>query len=165
MDPFSTESELFAIQSHFHQGQYASVIDYDLSSLSPENHAAANVLILRARVASGHAEEVLGEVRGSNEPELKAVAALAACVAGKEEEAASTVEELAAEHGENGTVQVLGGIVLFRAGKVEEALALLGKHEGNRTLSLSLRAHIACCGRGWGVASCANYTGVPADTG
>ena len=136
MDPFSTESELFAIQSHFHQGQYASVIEYDVSSLSSENHPAANVLVLRAKIATGQAEEVLGEVKGADEPELKAVAALAACDTGKEEEAAAKIEELAAEHSVNGTIQVLGGIVLFRAGKVEEALALLGKHEGNRTLSL-----------------------------
>lgn len=135
MDPFSTESELFAIQSHFHQGQYAAVIDYDLSTLSPENHPAANVLVLRAKIASGQAKEVLGEVKGADEPELKAVAALAASEAGKVEEAAAGVEKLAEEHEGNGMVQVLGGIVLFRAGKVEEALALLGKHEGNRELS------------------------------
>lgn len=135
MDPFSTESELFAIQSHFHQGQYASVIDYDLSTLSPENLPAANVLVLRAKIALGQAKEVLREVKGAEEPELKAVAALAASEAGKAEEAAASVEELAGEHGDNGTVQVLGGIVLFRAGKVEEALALLGKHEGNRRLT------------------------------
>lgn len=140
MDPFSTESELFTIQSHFHQGQYASVIDYDLSTLSSENHAAANVLVLRAKIASGQAKEVLGEVKGAEEPELKAVAALAASEAGKAEDAAAAVEELAGEHGGNGTVQVLGGIVLFRAGKVEEALALLGKHEGNRRLPPSFWA-------------------------
>lgn len=132
MDPFSTESELFALQSHFHQGQYAETIDYDISTLSPENHLAAKVLVLRARIALGQAKEVFGEVKGAAEPELQAVAALAACEGGKVEEAAALVEELAASDGENGTVQVLGGIVLYRAGKAEEALALLGKHEGNR---------------------------------
>ena len=111
------------------------MVDYDLSTLSPENHPSANVLVLRAKIASGQAKEVLGEVKDAEEPELKAVAALAASEAGKAEEAATSVEELAGEHGGNGTVQVLGGIVLFRAGKVEEALALLGKHEGNRRLS------------------------------
>src|SRR5690606_11440782 len=115
MDPFSAESELFAIQSHFHQGQYASVIDYDLSTLSPENQPAAKVLVLRAKLALGQAKEVLREVKGTEEPELKAVAALAASEAGKAEEAAALVEELAEEHAGNGTVQVLGGTVLFRA--------------------------------------------------
>ncbi|KAL2110923.1 hypothetical protein VUR80DRAFT_540 [Thermomyces stellatus] len=144
MDPFSTESELFAIQSHFHQGQYASVIDYDLSTLSPENLPAANVLVLRAKIALGQAKEVLREVKGAEEPELKAVAALAASEAGKAEEAAASVEELAGEHGDNGTVQVLGGIVLFRAGKVEEALALLGKHEGNlEAVAVIVQIHLA----------------------
>lgn len=137
MDPFSTESELFAIQSHFHQGQYAAVVDYDVSSLSPENHPAANILVLRAKIALGKADEVAGEVKGAEEPALRAVAALAACEAGGAEEAAAQVEELAGEHGADGTVQTLGGMVLYRAGKVEEALALLGKHEGNRRLSLS----------------------------
>lgn len=133
MDPFSTESELFALQSHFHQGQYSEVVSYDVSTLSPENHLAAKVLISRARIALGQAADVLGEVKGAAEPELRAVAALARCEAG--EDVAADVEALAGEAGENGTVQVLGGIVLFRCGKVEEALSLLGKHEGNRRLT------------------------------
>lgn len=130
MDPFSTESELFALQSHFHQGQYSEVVSYDVSTLSPENHLAAKVLALRARIALGQATEVLGEVKGAAEPELRAVAALAGCEIG--EDVVGDIEGLAGEEGGNGTVQVLGGIVLFRCGKVEEALSLLGKHEGNR---------------------------------
>lgn len=132
MDPFSTESELFAIQSHFHQGQYASVISYDLSTLDPANHLAARVLVLRAKIAEGQAEEVLSEVGGAEEPELLAVEALAAYEAGKEEDAVSKVEALVEDHEGNRTVQVLGGAVLFRSGRGEDALSLLGKHDGNR---------------------------------
>ncbi|SPN99544.1 related to coatomer epsilon subunit [Cephalotrichum gorgonifer] len=144
MDPFSTESELFAIQSHFQQGQYASVVSYDTSSLSPENHLAANVLVLRAKIALGQAEEVLAETDGAEEPELQAVGALALSETGKAEEAAAKVEELVGGHGENATVQVLGGIVLFRAGNGEEALAVLGKHEGNlEAVALIVQIHLA----------------------
>ena len=52
------------------------------------------------------------------------------------EAAVGAAEVLAAGDGGDGTVQVLGGMVLYRAGKAEEALALLGKHEGNRMLPL-----------------------------
>lgn len=41
------------------------------------------------------------------------------------------VEDLASSEGENAVVQVLGGLVLQGAGKSEEALALLGLHQGN----------------------------------
>ena len=63
MDPYSAEGELINIHNHFHQGQYQEVVDFDVSSLSPENALAARVLQLRARVALGQAEGVLAEVR------------------------------------------------------------------------------------------------------
>lgn len=131
MDPFSAEGELLNIHNFFHQGQYQEVIDFDASTLSPENALPARIFSLRAQVALGHADDVLVEIAGENEPELLAVGALAEFDTGNEEKAVETAEKLAGENGENGVVQVLAGTVLQKAGKSEEALALLGLHQGN----------------------------------
>jgi coatomer subunit epsilon len=50
---------------------------------------------------------------------------------GKDVEGLKEAEKLATSSGENGTVQVLAGTVLQAAGKSEEALVLLSKHQGN----------------------------------
>lgn len=136
MDPYSSEGELINIHAAFHQYQYESVLnDFEPSSFSPENHLAARVLQLRARIVLGQAQDVLDEVKADKQPELVAVSALATLGLGKTEAAAAVVEKLLEESGdaagENGIVQVLGGTVLAAAGKEEEALALLGRHQGN----------------------------------
>ncbi|KAF6844799.1 coatomer subunit epsilon [Colletotrichum musicola] len=131
MDPYSAEGELINIHNHFHQGQYQEVIDYDTSSLSPENALPARVLTLRARVALGQAEDVLADVQGEKEPELVAIGALAESALGKEDSAVKTIEKLAASDADNATVQIVGGTVLQAAGKSEEALALLSQHQGS----------------------------------
>jgi coatomer protein complex subunit epsilon len=131
MDPYSAEGELINIHNHFHQGQYQEVVDFDVSALSPENALPARVLQLRARIALGQAEDVLADVQGETEPELQAVGALAEQALGNTEKAVQAVEALAQSAGDNATVQVVGGTVLQAAGKSEEALALLGRHQGN----------------------------------
>ncbi|KAK1828275.1 coatomer epsilon subunit-domain-containing protein [Podospora conica] len=145
MDPYSAEGELINIHNHFHQGQYQAVVDFDTSALSPDNALPARVLQLRARVALGQASAVLADVKGETgtAPELEAVAALAAQALGKTEAAVKAVERLAATAGDNATVQTLGGTVLAAAGKAEEALALLGKHEGNlEAVALIVQIHL-----------------------
>jgi coatomer protein complex subunit epsilon len=132
MDPYSAEGELINIHNHFHQGQYQEVVDFDVSSLSPENALPARVLQLRARIALGQAEDVLADVQGETEPELEAVGALAEQALGNTEAAVKTIEKLAQTAADNATVQVVGGTVLQAAGKSEEALALLGQHQGSR---------------------------------
>ncbi|KAH7026116.1 coatomer epsilon subunit [Microdochium trichocladiopsis] len=132
MDPFSAEGELINIHNHFHQGQYQEVIDFDTSSFSAENALPARVLAHRARIALGQIEDVLADVQGESEPELKAVAVLAQYTSGNKTDAAvKAAEDLAASAGDNATVQVLAGTVLQAAGKSEEALALLSKHSGS----------------------------------
>lgn len=136
MDPFSAEGELINIHNHFHQGQYQEVLDFDTSSFSADNALPARVLAHRARVALGGAEnieEVLADVQGESEPELKAVAVLAQYASsGSDAEAAvKAAEDLAASDGDNATVQILAGTVLQAAGKSEEALALLSQHSGS----------------------------------
>jgi coatomer protein complex subunit epsilon len=134
MDPYSAEGELINIHNAFHQGQFDQVVDYDTSSLSPENHLAARILQLRARIALGQADEVIDDISGEGEIEYTAVGALAELARGNKDQAASAVEQLAEsdEGQDNGVVQVLGGTVLAAVGKSEEALQLLGRHQGNR---------------------------------
>ena len=131
MDPYSAEGELINIHNHFHQGQYQEVVDFDTSALSPDNALPARVLQLRARIALGQAEDVLADVQGATEPELQAVGALAQQALGNSDKAVTTIEKLAADATDNTTVQVIGGTVLQAAGKSEEALALLGQHQGS----------------------------------
>jgi len=132
MDPYSAEGELINIHNHFHQGQYQEVVDFDTSALSAENQLPARVLQLRARIALGQAAEVLHEVSGEKAPELQAVAALAEQALGNNDKAVDIVQKLAAgDEAENVTVQIIGGTVLQAAGKSEEALALLNKHQGS----------------------------------
>ncbi len=140
MDPYSAEGELINIHNHFHQGQYQEVVDFDVASLSPANALPARVLQLRASIALGQAEDVLADVQGETEPELQAVSALANQALGNTEAAVKTVEELAETTTDNTTVQVLGGTVLQAAGKSDEALDLLGRHQGSCGFgSVSLR--------------------------
>ncbi|KAJ0343383.1 hypothetical protein COL922a_000114 [Colletotrichum nupharicola] len=143
MDPYSAEGELINIHNHFHQGQYQEVIDYDTSALSPENELPARVLVLRARVALGQAEDVIADVQGEKEHELVAIGALAESALGKTESAVKTIEKLAASEGENVTVQIVGGTVLQAAGKSEEALALLSQHQGSLdAVALIVQIHL-----------------------
>ncbi|KAK3988299.1 coatomer epsilon subunit-domain-containing protein [Cladorrhinum sp. PSN332] len=143
MDPYSAEGELINIHNHFHQGQYQEVVDFDVSSLSPENALPARVLQLRARVALGQAEDVLADVQGEKEPELEAVAALAEQALGNTDKAVEIAESLAQSAGDNATVQLVGGTVLAAAGKSEEALALLGNHQGSLdSVALIVQIHL-----------------------
>ncbi|KAG5767193.1 hypothetical protein H9Q72_004763 [Fusarium xylarioides] len=143
MDPYSTEGELINIHNHFYQGQYQEVIDFDTSSFSPDNALPARILVLRARLALGQAEDVLDDVKGDSQPELQALGALAEFNLGKADSAVETIEKLASSAADNTTVQVIGGTVLQAAGKSEEALALLTQHQGSLdAVSLIVQIHL-----------------------
>ncbi|KOS20240.1 Coatomer subunit epsilon [Escovopsis weberi] len=131
MDPYSVEGELINIHNHFHQGQHQQVIDFDTSSFSPENALPARVLVLRARLALGQAEDVLADVAGESEPDLAAIGALAEHSLGRTDAALQKIEELAASAAENVTVQIVGGIVFQAAGQSDKALALLSQHQSS----------------------------------
>ena len=135
MDPFSAEGELLNLHNAFHQGQYQTALEFDTAGLSPSNALPARVLQLRAQIALGQYDDVLADVQGEGAPELVAVGALAELKAGNESKALKVAEKLAAEQGDNGSVQVLAGTVLQAAGKSEEALSLLSQHQGNCKLS------------------------------
>lgn len=137
MDPFSSEGELVNIYNNFFQGQWQAVIDFDTASLSPQNVFAAKVLALRAHIALGEPEDVVANVRGAEEPELQAVGALARYATGNTDAAIAAAEELVASHADNATVQLLCGSVLQAAGRTEEALSLLSRHQGNSKLDMA----------------------------
>ncbi|KAI8673881.1 Coatomer subunit epsilon [Fusarium keratoplasticum] len=143
MDPYSAEGELINIHNHFHQGQYQEVIDFDTSSFSPDNALPARVLVLRARLALGQAEDVLADVKGESDPALEALGALAELSLGKVDSAVKTVEKLAASSADNTTVLIVGGTVLQAAGKSDEALALLTQHQGSLdAVALIVQIHL-----------------------
>jgi coatomer protein complex subunit epsilon len=81
----------------------------------------------------GQTEDVLSDIAAEADdvPDLAAVKALAQQVAGNTEEALVLAQKLAETESENATVQVLASTVLQAQGQTEEALALLGKHQGN----------------------------------
>ena len=123
---------MFEIHNAYHQGQYAKVAEYDSSSFSADHQLQARVLILRAKIALGQAEDVFTEVENeTDQPELEAVAAFARYVNGDTTDALEAVEQLVAASSQDVVVQVLGGTVLHGMGKSEEALALLSQHQGN----------------------------------
>ncbi|KAJ4157275.1 hypothetical protein NW754_008921 [Fusarium falciforme] len=143
MDPYSAEGELINIHNHFHQGQYQEVIDFDTSSFSPDNALPARVLVLRARLALGQAEDVLADVKGESDPALEALGALAELSLGKVDSAVKTVEKLAASSADNTTVLIVGGTVLQAAGKSDEALAFLTQHQGSLdAVALIVQIHL-----------------------
>lgn len=132
-----------SLQNYFHQGQYQEAIDFDTAGLSPDNKLPARVLSLRAQIALGQTGEVIADVQGEKDVELVAVGALAELAAGNESKAVKIAEKLASESGDNGTVQVLAGTVLQAAGKSEDALALLMKHQGNlEAVALIVQIHL-----------------------
>ncbi|KAJ3503738.1 hypothetical protein NM208_g16455 [Fusarium decemcellulare] len=143
MDPYSAEGELINIHNHFHQGQYQEVVDFDTSSFSPDNALPARILVLRARLALGQAEDVLADVKGEQEPELEALGAFAEYNLGQTDSAVKTIEKLTESSADNSTVQIVGGTVLQAAGKPEEALALLTQHQGSLdAVALIVQIHL-----------------------
>lgn len=123
--------ELINIHNAFHQGQYQSVLDFDTSALSPENHLPARILQLRAKIALGQPEQALSDIDDESNPDLAAVKALAQHTAGDADGALKSAQDLAENYPDNANVQVLGGTVLQAQGRSEEAVGLLSKHQGS----------------------------------
>lgn len=108
------------------------MIDFDTSSLSSENKIPARVLQLRAQIAVGQAKDVLASIgKEGRTPDFAAVKAFAQYTSGSTSNAVSEIGDLIETESENTTVQLLGGVVLQAAGKTEEALSLLSKHQGS----------------------------------
>lgn len=137
MDPFSADSELINIHTTFTQSQHSTVLsDYDPTTFSPPNKLPARLLQLRSQCALGQTTTVLSSVtpaEAQSNPSLAAMRAYASHLASPSDPAPiATAQELAEAHGaDNADVQLLAGAVLARAGKCDDAVKLLGKHQGS----------------------------------
>lgn len=118
------------IHSAYHQGQYQNVVDFNTTSFSSENDAPAQLLKLRARIALGDYDKVISEVKGEKDPDLVAAGLLAQYLKG-DKSVVDKAKALAEKSGDGLGVQIMCGSVLADAGLVEEALAVLAKHQGS----------------------------------
>jgi coatomer protein complex subunit epsilon len=152
MDPFSPDGELVNIHTAFIQGQHALVLsDYSPADFSQTNRLPVRILQLRSQIELGHAAQVLSSVSPSeaaSTPDLAAVRAIASFSASRNEtereKAVTEAEKLSEVQGDNLTVQLLCGTVLARAGKAEQALLLLGKHQGSLdAVALVVQIHLS----------------------
>jgi coatomer protein complex subunit epsilon len=139
-----TSPELINIHTAFHAGAHQQVLDFDTSSFSFSNALPVRVLKARSQIALGQAQAVSSELASEKTPDLVAVKLLADLEQGKD--VTSAARKLTEQHGqENLTVQIIGGIILERAGETDEALALLSKHQGSLDAYVALRcsSHLA----------------------
>jgi coatomer protein complex subunit epsilon len=134
MDPFAADSELIDLRDHFYAGRYTQVLEYSTSHLADSNKLSARVLTLRARIALGEGSAVAKELKGEKEPELLAVRAWAEYLGG-DAGAVKVLESLVGEGEASEGVLVLAGAALIREGRAEEALQVLGRHQGSRKCS------------------------------
>ncbi|KJX97077.1 coatomer subunit epsilon like protein [Zymoseptoria brevis] len=148
MDPFGAEGELVNIHTAFIQGQYESVLsDYEPSSFSDSNKLPIQVLQYRAQLALGQHSQVLEAIPASaakQNPDLAAVRTLATYLSKPSESAVSEAESLSESVGDNLSVQLLCSTVLARAGKQEQAIQLLSKHQGSLdAVALIVQIHLS----------------------
>lgn len=148
MDPFSSEGELVNVHTAFIQGQYQSVIDdYESSSFSPENKLPIEILQHRARCSLGLYDEVISAIsdkEAKQTPDLAAVRTYASYLQKGSDSAVTEAERLAETSGDNLSVQLLSGSILARAGKQEQALQLLAKHQGSLdAVALIVQIHLS----------------------
>jgi coatomer protein complex subunit epsilon len=148
MDPFGAEGELVNIHTAFIQGQYQSVLDdYSPSDFSSSNALPIQVLQYRAQLALGQHAQVIKAISSSaakQTPDLAAVKTLATYLSQPSDSAVSEAETLSESAGDNLSVQLLCGTVLARAGKQDQALQLLSKHQGSLdAVALIVQIHLS----------------------
>ena len=148
MDPFSAEGELVTIHTAFTQGQFSSVLsDFDVSSFSDSNKLPIQVLQYRAQCALGQYDEVTGSIKDSDAkstPDLAAVRTYASYLQKGSDDAVAEAERLAESQGDNLTVQLLCGTILAQAGKPEQAVQLLNRHQGSLdAVALIVQIHLS----------------------
>lgn len=151
MDPFSTDGELVNIHTAFIQGQYSSVLsDFSADDFSQSNALPVQILQYRAQCALGQYDDVISAISDADAkstPDLAAARTYAAYLKAGAGEAGPAVEEaerLAEAYGENLSVELLCGTILARAGKSEQAVSLLQKHQGSLdAIALIAQIHLS----------------------
>ncbi|KEQ79759.1 hypothetical protein M438DRAFT_378013 [Aureobasidium pullulans EXF-150] len=149
MDPYSSEGELVNMHTAFVQGQYQQVIDFDTSIFSAPNQPSAQILKYRAQLALQDYDSVSSSISSSDassDPSLAAVKVYASYAASSftSDSAVSQAESLSQSNSDNLSVQLLCGAVLARAGKTDEAIALLSQHQGSLdAVAMSTQIHLS----------------------
>lgn len=125
------------------------MLDFDTSAFSSSNTLPARILKIRAQCALKQSTAALSSIsssEASSSPDLAAARTLATYLQSPSptSSAVSEAESLAEKHGDNLTVQLLCGTVLADAEKQEQALALLGRHQGSLdAVALIVQIHLA----------------------
>jgi coatomer subunit epsilon len=136
-------SELLNITTAFYTHAYESVLEFDASSLSPQNRSIAQRLKYRAQIALGRARDVLSALGSARDPASQSIKALAQHSSGNPA-GAQLALSLAESEGEDAVVQVCCGIVLAASGSTSEAIELLSKHQGNlEAVALLTQIHLS----------------------
>ncbi|THY24013.1 hypothetical protein D6D01_05770 [Aureobasidium pullulans] len=149
MDPYSSEGELVNMHTAFVQGQYQQVIDFDTSIFSAPNQPSAQILKYRAQLALQDYDSVSSSISSSDassDHSLAAVKVYASYAASSftSDSAVSQAESLSQSNSDNLSVQLLCGAVLARAGKTDEAIALLSQHQGSLdAVAMSTQIHLS----------------------
>ncbi|KAI4717506.1 hypothetical protein E4T48_06317 [Aureobasidium sp. EXF-10727] len=149
MDPYSAEGELVNMHTAFIQGQYQQVIDFDTSIFSAPNQPAAQILQYRAQLALQDYSSVASAISSSDassNPSLAAIKTYASYAASdfSSDSAVSQAESLSQSNSDDLTVQLLCGAVLARAGKTDEATALLSNHQGSLdAVAMATQIHLS----------------------
>lgn len=140
---FNVTPELLNITTAFYTHAYASVLEFDASSLSPQNRSTAQHLKYRAQIALGQARAVLSALSSAKDPASQAIKALAQHNSGNPA-GTQLASSLAESEGEDAVVQVCCGIVLASSGSIAEAIELLSKHQGNlEAVALLTQIHLS----------------------
>jgi coatomer protein complex subunit epsilon len=133
----------------FIQGQHAQVLDFDTSIFSAANQAAARILKYRSQLALhdyASVESSIGVSQATNDPSLAAIKAYALYAASNytSELAVKSALHYASTASDNLTVQLLCSAILFRADHAEEALQLLGNHQGSLdAVAMAVQIHLS----------------------
>ncbi|TIA30202.1 hypothetical protein D6C78_09743 [Aureobasidium pullulans] len=141
--------QLVNMHTAFVQGQYQQVIDFDTSVFSAPNQPSAQILKYRAQLALQDYDSVSSSISSSDassDPSLAAVKVYASYAASSftSDSAVSQAESLSQSNSDNLSVQLLCGAVLARAGKTDEAIALLSQHQGSLdAVAMSTQIHLS----------------------
>ncbi|KAI5204042.1 hypothetical protein E4T38_04915 [Aureobasidium subglaciale] len=147
--PSNTVAELVNMHTAFIQGQYQQVVDFDTSIFSAPYQPSAQILRYRAQLALKDYSAVASAISSSDASSNSSLAAVKAYASYASsgftsESAVSTAEALSQSNSDDLTVQLLCGAVLARAGKTDEAVALLSQHQGSLdAVAMSTQIHLS----------------------
>lgn len=122
-------TDLFTLRQHFFTGEYSDVID-----ISPEDYTGAAAVTaleykLRALIITGDYSTATSLLSSSSPDDTFKSAFEAYIALAQGSDASSTFEQLITDSKDASIVQILGSFYLIKAGRTEEAIKLLSRHE------------------------------------